>query len=113
MEVEEIARVCHEVNRGLCEALGDFSQVRWGVAPEWQRQSAIHGVQHAQDDTIEPHPSDSHANWMGEKLADGWTYGPEKNEEAKTHPCLVDFHDLPKEQQLKDHLFLTVVKLLS
>ncbi len=44
MDTEEIARVCHEVNRALCEAFGDHSQPAWADAPEWQRQSTITGV---------------------------------------------------------------------
>lgn len=40
----EIARVCHEVNRAYCAALGDLSQPPWADAPEWQRKSALNGV---------------------------------------------------------------------
>ena len=40
MEMDSIARVCHEVNRAYCQALGDDSQPTWEEAPEWQRASA-------------------------------------------------------------------------
>lgn len=30
MTVEDIARVCHEVNRAYCRSIGDDSQVSWG-----------------------------------------------------------------------------------
>jgi hypothetical protein len=33
MEIEEIAKVAHEVNRAYCQALGDFSQPKWEDAP--------------------------------------------------------------------------------
>ena len=39
-----IAEVCHEANRAYCRTLGDFSQPAWVDAPEWQRNSAINGV---------------------------------------------------------------------
>lgn len=29
MTIEQIARVCHEVNRAYCESMGDTSQVPW------------------------------------------------------------------------------------
>lgn len=114
MRSEEIARICHEVNRGLCNALGDSSQTSWEEAPTWQRESAIDGVEFHQSATGEPTvPQDSHNNWMRQKLEDGWVYGAEKDAEAKTHPCLVPFDHLPREQQLKDHLFVAVVHVLT
>lgn len=45
MNIEQIARVCHEVNRAYCQALGDDSQPAWEDAPQWQRDSALLGVQ--------------------------------------------------------------------
>ena len=110
MDIEAIARICHEVNRGLCEAQDDYSQERWEDAPEWQRDSAYSGVLSVKAgyDT----PSESHYSWMLEKKRDGWKYGMVKDEDAKTHPCLVTFEDLPIEQQLKDHLFVTTARVL-
>ncbi len=112
MEVEEIARVCHEANKGLCEANGDFSQRTWDEAEEWQRESAISGVKFLQ---VNPYAPDSvlHEQWRADKVADGWVYGPEKDPEAKTHPCLVDFDQLPRFQQDKDVLFKAVVASLT
>lgn len=110
MEIEEIARICHEVNRGLCEALGDDSQLRWENAMDWQQMSAISGVYHVKAGFSAPYMS--HGAWMQEKLDSGWVYGEAKDEDAKTHPCLVSFENLPIEQQLKDHLFVTVAKVL-
>lgn len=43
--VEMIAKICHEANRAYCQALGDNSQVPWGEAPDWQKQSAVKGVE--------------------------------------------------------------------
>lgn len=108
----EIVRVAHEVNRAYCRALGDYSQPTWDEAPEWQSASAVNGVLfHLQNPDVEP--SASHEEWMAQKLRDGWTHGPEKDAEAKTHPCLVPFHQLPFEQQVKDWLFRAVVHALA
>lgn len=107
----DIARVCHEVNRAYCQALGDQSQVPWADAPDWQRHSAHNGVRlHLES---EAGPDASHENWMAEKVADGWRYGETKDPEAKTHPCLVPFDALPREQQAKDHIFRAVVHALA
>lgn len=112
MTAAEIARVCHEVNRAYCQALGDDSQPEWDRAPEWQRESAMKGVElHLSGDHHGPEAS--HESWMREKVATGWTFGNEKNAEAKTHPCLVPFRLLTREQQAKDFIFRGVVHALK
>jgi hypothetical protein len=110
MTPEQIARVAHEANRAYCQALGDNSQPAWEDAPQWQKDSALLGVElHTSGDHG---PEASHESWMAQKVADGWRYGPEKNPEIKEHPCMVPFSDLPKEQQAKDFLFRGVVHAL-
>lgn len=105
------ARVAHEVNRVYCESLGDGSQPTWDDAPSWQRQSAVLGVW-LYSDHPEAGPEVGHEVWKAEKIADGWVYGPEKDPAAKTHPNLVTFKELPKEQQVKGVLFRAVVHAL-
>lgn len=108
--LDRIARVCHEVNRAYCQALGDNSQPAWEDAPEWQRASARMGVDlHTMGDFG---PEASHISWMRQKQDDGWTYGPVKDPEAKQHPCMVPFAELPREQQAKDFIFRAVVHAL-
>lgn len=106
-----IARVCHEVNRAYCQALGDNSQPSWEDAPQWQKDSALLGVQlHLSGDHG---PEASHESWMAQKVADGWIYGPEKDPACKVHPCIVPFDQLPREQQAKDFIFRAVVRALA
>lgn len=111
IDIEAIAKVAHEANRAYCQTIGDNSQVPWEDVHGWQRESAVDGVKNIIDGKVR-HPQDSHVSWMTQKEADGWVYGETKDPEAKTHPCMVDFHDLPIEQQRKDHLFFGVVKAL-
>lgn len=111
MSIVDVARVCHEVNRGYCDFLGDHSQVPWDDAPENIKQSAIDGVQAILDGTVQK-PSDSHESWMRFKIADGWVYGPTKDQERKEHPCLIPYAELPAEQRAKDYLFFAVVNAL-
>lgn len=102
-----IARVCHEANRAYCMSLGDDSQPSWEDAPKWQKDSAVAGVEfHMKGDH---QPSDSHQNWMDQKIAEGWVYGPEKDPEKKEHPCMVPYDDLPIEQRTKDFIFIGIV----
>lgn len=108
-QVSRIARICHEVNRGYCAALGDHSQMPWEAAPGNIQESARSGVLHLMMNP-EATPEEMHTVWCEYKKKDGWTYGPEKDLEQKTHPCLVDYKDLPQEQRVKDYLFSSVVR---
>jgi hypothetical protein len=112
MDIEKIARVCHEANRAWCEANGDTSQVAWDKAQAWQREAAVDAVKFALANPNAP-ASAQHDSWMQFKLSDGWRYGPAKDAAAKTHPWLVPFDELPPEQQAKDRLMMAIVKALS
>lgn len=108
LEIEKIAKACHEVNRAYCLSLGDASQPAWEDAPQWQKDSVILGVKlHVNNPNVGPQAS--HESWMDQKIADGWKYGPTKDPEAKIHPCIVPFEKLPVEQQAKDFIFRAVV----
>lgn len=108
---QEVARVCHEVNRAFCQSIGDNSQPTWEEAPDWQKDSAINGVKfHAANPTAGP--DSSHVEWMKEKVENGWVYGEVKDPEAKTHPCIVPYEQLPVEQQSKDYIFRAIVHAL-
>ena len=59
---------------------------------------------------LEVTPETQHEDWMKYKLDNGWKYGKKKNEAKKTHPDLVPFNELPKQEQLKDLNFLESFK---
>lgn len=107
--IEQIARTCHEVNKAYCESYDDLSQLPWDNAPEWAKESAINGVKYHLNNP-ESKPSDSHNNWMKEKLGDGWKYGKVKDPDKKEHHCLVPYDELPEFEKTKDALFIAVVR---
>lgn len=106
MSNEEIAELCYEVNRAYCKALGDETQLPWADGPDWQRESVLAGVFVASDGVS---PAMLHKSWMARKVADGWQYGAKEDLNAKTHPRLMPYDQLPREQQVKDHLFTAIV----
>lgn len=112
MTNEQIAIVCHEANRALCNSFGDFSQKPWAEAEQWQRDAAFQSIEFLQGN---PDAGDSalHDSWMQAKIKDGWVYGEKKDGEAKTHPCLVPFTELPPQQQAKDAIFRAIVVACS
>lgn len=104
---EFAARTAHEVNRAYCATLGDSSQPAWDDAPQWQKDSALAGVDaHMASDLS---AEQSHELWLEHKRKEGWTWGPVKDAEKKTHPCFCAYDELPKEQRVKDHLFRAVM----
>jgi hypothetical protein len=110
---EQIARVCHEANRALQAVQGDPGVP---VSPAWdddtdeQRATVTAGVGGVLAGNT---PEESHAAWCKAKRANGWRYGPVKDSDARTHPCLVDYDELPEHQRVKDHLFAAIVDVLG
>ena len=43
-----------------------------------------------------------HDLWARQRLADGWTYGPLRDDKVKKHPCLVPYADLPESEKEYD-----------
>lgn len=43
-----------------------------------------------------------HEVWAESRISQGWTYGPERNDALKTHPCLVPYEDLPEVEKAYD-----------
>lgn len=112
MKIEDVAEVAHEVNRAFCKSIGDDSQPSWENAPQWQKDSAISGVQiHFDNPGLTP--EESHESWLSFKKKDGWIYGPVKDADKKEHPCMVPYQDLPIEQRSKDYIFSAVVASLK
>jgi hypothetical protein len=107
-----VAQIAHELNQAFCNSIGDASQPNWADAPQWQKDSALSGVQFHLANP-EASPSASHDNWLKEKLADGWVFGLVKNPQTKEHPCCVPYEELPTEQKSKDYLFKQVVHSLK
>jgi RyR domain len=110
---EDIARVVHAANRELQIVQGDpVPSPPWDEAPEYQVRESIAGVQE-----VLRHPDltaeRSHELWCDRMRADAWTHGDVKDAERKTHPTLLPWAELPKEQQLKDRLCIAVVRALA
>src|SRR4051794_27620678 len=44
----------------------------------------------------------AHDLWAAQRLADGWTPGPQRDDAAKKHPCLVPYAKLPESEKEYD-----------
>ncbi len=43
-----------------------------------------------------------HEIWAETRIVQGWTYGPERNDAKKKHPCLIPYEELPEEEKVYD-----------
>ncbi|RTK92569.1 MAG: hypothetical protein EKK61_03985 [Rickettsiales bacterium] len=112
MDKTDIAKVAHELNKAYCESIGDISQPSWEEAPEWQKSSAINGVQFHIDNPNAT-PANSHESWLKQKTEEGWKYGEVKNPETKEHPCFLPYEQLPTSQKAKDYIFRQTIHSLK
>lgn len=107
---EQIAQVVHEANRALQAVQGDNAPSQpWYAEDAGIKANVIVGVRNARHGMT---PEEHHQAWVADKLAHGWRYGSEKDAERKTHPCLVAFDQLPRYQQDKNRLFISIVRVL-
>ncbi len=44
----------------------------------------------------------THDIWAKQRMADGWTYGPKRDDAAKKHPDLVSYSELPEGEKEYD-----------
>lgn len=44
----------------------------------------------------------AHDIWARQRVADGWTWGPVRNDAARQHPCLIPYADLPDSEKQYD-----------
>ena len=47
------------------------------------------------DELIEEMARNVHDVWAQGRIAEGWTYGKQRDDKRKTHPCLVSYEELP------------------
>lgn len=107
--LERIAKVAHEMNRTWCESINDgMKNVPWEETTEQYQNGIMEGVAFVLS-TPNIKESDSHENWLSAKKADGWVWGPAKDESKKEHPCMLPYSELPAEQKAKDKIFIATV----
>lgn len=75
------------------------------VSQEYQPQPLQVSAQHLEmlaHLPVEDLAEELHVSWSKAKVADGWVYATVEDLEAKTHPNLVNFHQLSKQEQAYD-----------
>ena len=62
---------------------------------------------------VEQMSKNVHDVWAETRIRQGWKYGKQRNDELKTHPCLIPYEDLPDEEKVYDrNTSITTLKLI-
>lgn len=65
------------------------------------------------EELVELMAENCHEEWAATRIKQGWTYGPERNDELKHHPCLVPYSELPESEKEYDrNTSLSTLKLI-
>ena len=51
---------------------------------------------------VEQMSKNVHEVWAETRIQQGWKYGKQRNDELKTHPCLIPYEELPEEEKEYD-----------
>lgn len=51
---------------------------------------------------IEEMAKNVHEVWAQNRINEGWTYGPVRDDATKQHPCLVAYDELPESEKAYD-----------
>lgn len=111
---ETVARACWAV----LDIMNDAQGPPWASVPfapfdslsEQDQKVVIEGVRAARRGAT---PRELFGQWKADRRADGWTWGPVKDEDGKRHPNMVAYDDLPASQRDKDKAFHAVVTALT
>ncbi len=109
-QVDRIAQVAHAAIRAHQVAHGQKPHPEWTDAEEWMRESSRDAVRAALED---PTPGAQHTRWMEERKAQGWTYGPERDDQKKHNPNMIDYEELSLFEKQKDMIIIALAQALA
>jgi len=55
-------------------------------------------------DLTERLAENTHELWAKQRMSEGWTWGPERDDKARKHPDLVPYKDLPESEKQYDRM---------
>lgn len=110
MKVQKIAEVIYEATRLEAEwSERSIVPERWNERDEKFRNQFVDIIsKYLSDDTL-PTPEEAHDSWMKAYEEMGWKYGEVRDAELKTHPDMLPFNELPKDEKDKEAIFLAFV----
>ena len=107
LSLTQMGRVWVSIVRDYCAFAGHDIPGHFDARPEEFQIGLLSAIDKHMDNYPNAQtPEESHNLWLAKHAQMGWVYGSCRNEEAKTHPCMVPYDELPNDQKLKDVLFI-------
>lgn len=107
--VEFVAILVHQLNDTYRSLIGETPKGAWETLDEDVKQSTVKGIVYILQNP-DVTPAEVHAKWVEERTCEGWSFGETMDPDAKTHPCLTPYEDLPLAHRMKDYLYCSTVK---
>jgi len=83
----------------------------WDERDEGFRTQFVEVIERQMGPMRSSSPAELHGGWVQSYIALGWTYGPERSVEAKTHPDMVPYDQLEQREQEKDEVFIALCEI--
>lgn len=109
---EDVTRAIYEACRLEAQWSGrSIVPEPWDERDEAFRERMIRVVERYLHSEGLPTPKEAHDSWCEAYREMGWTYGPVRDPQKKTHPDLRPYEELPQDEREKDAIFLMCVYL--
>jgi len=112
IDMERITKIIYEATR--LEAMWSNRSIipeEWSKRDEAFKKQMIEVVGRHLARKKLPTPKEAHNSWMESYFKMGWKYGERRDPILKTHPDLVSYDELPKDERDKDAIFLAFIWL--
>jgi len=108
--IERIAEILYEATRREAEwSQRSIVPEAWNDRDDAFRRQFVQVIQNYLTMDKLPTPEEAHDSWVQAYTDMGWVYGPERDPVKKTHPDMVPFDQLPKDERDKDAIFLALI----
>jgi len=100
---EKLPEEFKESNRNAARSFEDkLHSIGMAIDDGGRAPSRAVAIDHFDAATLLQLSKAEHDRWANEKLANGWTYAPVRDNALKHHPMLIPFDRLPLAEQQKD-----------
>lgn len=103
-------RAAYEASRSWCLSIGDDTHEPYDNLSTAEKAPIRESVIGILQGNI---PEQAHEDWRRRKIADGWSWGSEKDDVRKTHPALLPYEELDLEQRVKNDIWCGVTQLMQ
>lgn len=100
-----------EVIERQCKSASDLRSVAERALRYISENKPCEDLEYDLKDALGASPEKVHEDWVKAYEAMGWTWGPQRSLEKRTHPDMVPYSQLGQEEQDKDSVFIGLCEI--